>query len=155
EANKALDDAQELVDELPNGSAKDAIQDSLNGEKDRLEGVEVPENNEDAINEAEQADADAEQAVKDDEEAIEEVIAGGKITDDEAEALEKAVDDANQAVADAQEKVNALPDGTSKEAIQNNLDGVAEDAAALEAPTSNEAAFDEAEEAVEAAEQAV
>src|SRR5699024_1514964 len=37
----------------------------------------------------------------------------------------------------------------------NNLDGVAEDAEALDAPTSNEAAFDEAEEAVEAAEQAV
>src|SRR5699024_10596769 len=155
DANKALDDAQELVDELPDGSAKDAIQDSLNGEKDRLEDVEVPENNEDAFNEAEQAVADAEQAVKDAEEAIEEAIAGGKITDDEAEALEKAVDDANQAVADAQEKVNALPDGTSKDAIQNNLDGVAEDAEALDAPTSNEAAFDEAEEAVEAAEQAV
>src|SRR5690554_794323 len=154
-AEDALGEAQDKVDALPEGSAKDDIQDSLNDEKGRLEDVEVPTNNEAAFDDAEQAVADAEQAVKDAEQAIEDAIAGGKITDEEAEALEKEVDDANQAVADAQEKVNALPDGTSKDAIQNNLDGVAEDAEALDAPTSNEADFDEAEQAVAEAEQAV
>src|SRR5690554_2004074 len=155
DAEEALKDAQDKVNELPDGDAKDDIQGELDEEKGKLEGIDVPASNEEAFNEAEQAVADAEQAVKDAEEAIEDAIAGGKITDEEAEALEKAVADANQAVADAQEKVDALPDGTSKDAIQDTLNGVAEDAEALDAPTSNEADFDEAEQAVAEAEQAV
>src|SRR5699024_2929504 len=149
DAEEALEDAQDKVDALPDGDAKDDIQGKLDEEKGKLEDIDVPDSNEDAFNEAEQAVEDAAKIGRASGRAREDAQEDGKITDEEVAELEKASEDAEEALKDAQDKVNELPDGDAKDDIQNELDeekGKLED---IEVPASNEDAFNEAEQAVE------
>src|SRR5699024_1191529 len=138
-------DAQEKVNELPEGDAKDDIQNELDAEKGKLEDIDVPASNEDAFNEAEETGRDAGNDDEDAENALEDAQEDGKITDEEMAEREKAIEDAEEALENAQDKVDALPEGDAKDDIQGELDEEKGKLEGIDVPASNEDAFNEAE----------
>ena len=167
DALTAKEDAQAKVDALPEGADKDALDARL----DDLVDITLPavnDENEDgvddavaALEEATEAVEAAEAAYAEAEQALADAESDGLITPTELAELTQARDDALTAKEDAQAKVDALPEGADKDALDARLDDLVD----ITLPTVNDENEDgvadeyeqvlaDAEAAVEAAEAA-
>ncbi|WP_201546892.1 GA-like domain-containing protein [Psychrobacter lutiphocae] len=142
-ANQAVQDAKDTAQQAIDALDPSAGKDTLQGNLDAVNGVDVPAANDanedglddatakaiqDLINEAKAA----EEAAKD---ALDKANADGLITPTEQEALNKA----NQAVQDAkdtaQQAIDALDPSAGKDTLQGNLDAVN----GVDVPAANDA----------------
>src|SRR5690554_4800964 len=94
DAQDKLDIAQDAVDALPGGTAKDDIQTELNTEQGKLNDIAVPVVDEGAFDTAADLLADAKAAVDAAEQKLANAIADGKVEQAEIDALNDAITDA-------------------------------------------------------------
>ncbi|SEL99314.1 GA-like domain-containing protein, partial [Acinetobacter sp. DSM 11652] len=160
--------AQDKVNVLPNGAIKDGLQDRLDAlvnidlpEVNDADGDGVPDGEDITLEEATEAVEAAEAAYAEAEQALADAESDGLITPTELTELTQARDDALAAKEDAQAKVDALPEGADKDALDARLDDLVD----ITLPTVNDENEDgiadeyeqvlaDAEAAVEAAEAA-
>ncbi|UUS64497.1 Ig-like domain-containing protein [Acinetobacter sp. YH12068_T] len=135
-AQDAKDAAQDAVNALP--SAPAAVQDAKDGFQDRIDALTditipaVNDANENGVDDSTENPVDlatdlveaAEDAYQAAEDALTDANADGLITPEEKAALEDALKNAQDAKDVAQNAVDALPDSTDKDALQDRIDAL-------------------------------
>src|SRR5690554_3598133 len=160
DAQDKLDIAQDAVDALPGGTAKDDIQTELNTEQGKLNDIAVPVVDEGAFDTAADLLADAKAAVDAAEQKLANAIADGKVEQAEIDALNDAITDAQGKLDTADAAIDALPAGTAKDDLVDELGTEQDRLDAIVVPTVDSNTFDDAADlladakaAVDAAEQ--
>src|SRR5690554_3510664 len=121
DAQDKLDIAQDAVDALPGGTAKDDIQTELNTEQGKLNDIVVPAVDSNVFDNAADLLADAKAAVDAAEQKLADAIADGKVEQTEIDALTDAIADAQLELNAAASAINALPVGTAKDDLVAEL----------------------------------
>src|SRR5690554_4218571 len=138
DAQLELNAADAAINALPAGTAKDDLVAELGIEQDRLDAIVVPTVDSNTFDDAADLLADAKAAVDAAEQAKAAAIADGKVEQAEIDALNDAIADAQLELNAADAAIDALPVGTAKDDLvdelgteQDRLDAIEAEAAVM------------------------
>ncbi|MEX5381357.1 GA-like domain-containing protein, partial [Acinetobacter towneri] len=123
-AQGKLDDAETAINNLPEGSAKDDLLGELATEQEKLDGINVPESDQAALDAAQAALDEAKAAVEAAQTALDNANADNTITHNEVAILEAIRDDAQAKLDAAEGAIASLPEGSAKADLQAELEAL-------------------------------